>query len=109
MDDQQPIIAIYFEGCTTFKVGITGNKIPGKSKYAKIKYLKNMLYKDYDIIKLVILPPKKDKDMIYQVEFDNKAQYNCFIGTEFQFTEDGEPIKFSGKDETKSAEKVQEK
>ncbi|PKK57285.1 hypothetical protein RhiirC2_798320 [Rhizophagus irregularis] len=59
---------------------------------------KFQLYKDYDIVKITTIYQKKDKENLFQIEFDNQDQYDKFINAEFKFIENDEPIKFQIKD-----------
>jgi len=92
LDDQQ-------NGKLSFRARAPFNKILGNNRIVKMKFLKNQLYKDYDIVKITTIYQKKDKENLFQIEFDNQEQYNKFVNTEFSFMENDEPVKFQIKDD----------
>ncbi|PKY62427.1 hypothetical protein RhiirA4_488873, partial [Rhizophagus irregularis] len=102
LDDQQ-------NGKLSFRARAPFNKIPGNNRIAKMKFLKNQLYKDYDIVKITTIYQKKDKENLFQIEFDNQDQYDKFINAEFKFMENDEPMKFQIKDDSDKIEKTKEK
>ncbi|PKY59718.1 hypothetical protein RhiirA4_430621 [Rhizophagus irregularis] len=71
LDDQQ-------NGKLSFRARAPFNKILGNNRIAKLKFLKNQLYKDYDIVKITTIYQKKDKENLFQIEFDNQDQYDKF-------------------------------
>ncbi|RGB27888.1 hypothetical protein C1646_768513, partial [Rhizophagus diaphanus] len=101
--DDQP------NGNFPFRAKAPFSKIPGNNKIAKMKFLKSHLYKDYDIMKITTIYQKKDKENLFQIEFDNQEQYDKFVNAEFKFMENDKLIKFQVKDPTEKAEKLKEK
>ncbi|PKK61824.1 hypothetical protein RhiirC2_791243 [Rhizophagus irregularis] len=102
LDDQQ-------NGKLSFRARALFNKILDNNKIAKIKFFKSQLYKDYNIVKIITIYQKKDKENLFQIEFNNQDQYDKFINAEFKFIENDEPIKFQIKDDSYKIKKIKEK
>ncbi|CAB5376989.1 unnamed protein product [Rhizophagus irregularis] len=102
LDNQQ-------NGKLSFRARAPFNKILGNNRITKIKFLKSQLYKDYNIVKITTIYQKKNKENLFQIEFNNQDQYNKFINAEFKFMENDEPIKFQIKNDSDKIEKTKEK